>query len=292
MPTSVELAAMRRAIVISASGLGATSPNPAVGCVILDAVGRRAGEGFHLRKGDAHAEVNALAAAGGRAAGGTAVVTLEPCNHEGLTPPCHQALLDAGITRVLIAVMDPTSRGEGGAARLRQAGVDVHTHVLEEEALLVLGLWLSALSYRRPALHLLMQTDAAGGVSPLSAEALVELEVERHAHDLLISPDGSVEEGRSGIHGRGFSVPAAISDEPDGALAVVAEAGARSVLLVGLSELGKRLLNKSLIDRLTLLMPVPGPSQPTTPSPSLPDGFVLSRITRTNRQLVIRAERR
>ncbi|MFJ4609570.1 hypothetical protein [Streptomyces griseus] len=104
---------MRRAIVNSASGLGATSPNPAVGCVILDSVGRRAGEGFHLRKGDAHAEVNALAAAGSQAAGGTAVVTLEPCNHEGLTPPCHQALLDARFTRVLIAVMDPTSRGEG-----------------------------------------------------------------------------------------------------------------------------------------------------------------------------------
>lgn len=293
MPTSVELAAMRRAIVISASGLGATSPNPAVGCVILDAAGHRAGEGFHVRKGDSHAEVNALAAAGGRAAGGTAVVTLEPCNHEGLTPPCHRALLDAGITRVLIAVMDPTSRGEGGAARLCQAGVDVHTHVLEEEALLVLGPWLAALSHRRPALHLLIQTDAAGDVSPLSAEAFAEIEVERHAHDLLISPDGSVEEGRGGSHGRGFAVPAAaVPDEPDGALAVLAEAGARSVLLIGLSHLGKRLLNESLIDRLTLLMPVPGPSQPATPTPSLPDGYVLSRITRTSRQLVIRAERR
>ncbi|MFH9561197.1 bifunctional diaminohydroxyphosphoribosylaminopyrimidine deaminase/5-amino-6-(5-phosphoribosylamino)uracil reductase RibD [Streptomyces globisporus] len=284
---------MRRAIVISASGLGATSPNPAVGCVVLDAAGHRAGEGFHLRKGDAHAEVNALAAAGGRATGGTAVVTLEPCNHDGLTPPCHQALLDAGVTRVLIAVMDPTSRGEGGAVRLRQAGLDVQTHVLEEEALLVLGPWLAALSYRRPALHLLMQTDSAGEVSPLSAEALTEIEAERHAHDLLISPDGSVEEGRSGSHGRGFSVPAAaVPDEPDGALAMVAEAGARSVLFIGLSDLGKRLLDESLIDRLTLLMPLPGPSQPSTPTPGLPDGYILSRITRTSRQLVIRAERR
>ncbi|MEU6346505.1 hypothetical protein ABZ883_36780 [Streptomyces sp. NPDC046977] len=70
MPTSVELAAMRRAIIISASGLGGTSPNPAVGCVILDAEGRTVGEGYHLHKGAAHAEVNALAAAGNHAAGG------------------------------------------------------------------------------------------------------------------------------------------------------------------------------------------------------------------------------
>ena len=107
MPTSAELKAMRRAIVISASGLGATSPNPPVGCVILDADGRAVGEGYHLYKGSSHAEVNALAAAGGRAAGGTAVVTLEPCNHIGLTPACHQALLDAHVTRVLISVLDP-----------------------------------------------------------------------------------------------------------------------------------------------------------------------------------------
>jgi pyrimidine deaminase RibD-like protein len=71
-----------------------------------------------------------LAAAGPTATGGTAVVTLEPCNHYGRTPPCHQALLDAGIVRILIAVLDPTSRGEGGAARLRQAGVEVQIALL------------------------------------------------------------------------------------------------------------------------------------------------------------------
>ncbi|MEU9744753.1 bifunctional diaminohydroxyphosphoribosylaminopyrimidine deaminase/5-amino-6-(5-phosphoribosylamino)uracil reductase RibD [Streptomyces niveus] len=295
MATPVELAAMRRAIIISASGLGATSPNPPVGCVILDAAGRRAAEGYHLRKGDPHAEVNALAAAGGRAAGGTAVVTLEPCNHQGLTPACHQALLDARIARVLIAVMDPTSRGEGGAARLRHAGIDVLTHVLEEEALVVLGPWLAALSHRRPTLHLLIQTDAAGNAADLSAEALAEIEIERHAHDLLISQDGSAEEGRSGSHGRGFSVPTiAVPDEPEDALAVLAEAGARTVLLAGLSNLGKHLLSTSLIDGLTLLIPAPEPSQPTTtaPAPLLPDGYVLSRITRTGSQLIVRAEPR
>src|ERR1041384_6563397 len=124
-----EAAAMRQAIALSTLGIGSTSPNPPVGCVILDATGQLASAGYHQRKGESHAEVHALAAAGERARGGTAVVTLEPCNHHGRTPPCHQALIDAGIARVLIAVMDPTSRGAGGAARLRDAGVHVQTDV-------------------------------------------------------------------------------------------------------------------------------------------------------------------
>lgn len=294
MPTSVELAAMRRAIIISASGLGATSPNPAVGCVILDAAGRTVGEGYHLRKGAAHAEVNALAAAGTRAAGGTAVVTLEPCNHEGLTPACHQALLDAKIARVLIAVMDPTSRGEGGAARLRQAGVDVQTRVLEKEALAVLGPWHASLSRQRPVLHLLIQADAAGNPIAPASEALAEIELQRHAYDLVISVDGSAEEGRTGSHGRAFSVPARpVPNEPGDAVAALAEAGARTALLVGPSKLGERLLSAALVDRFTLLQPIPEPSQATTAaSPLFPDGFVLSRITRAGGQLVVSAERR
>lgn len=80
-----EIAAMQRAVAISALGLGSTSPNPPVGCVILDRHGTPAGEGYHRRKGESQAEVNALAAAGSRAAGGTAVVTAEPCNHYGRT---------------------------------------------------------------------------------------------------------------------------------------------------------------------------------------------------------------
>ncbi|TGB15526.1 bifunctional diaminohydroxyphosphoribosylaminopyrimidine deaminase/5-amino-6-(5-phosphoribosylamino)uracil reductase RibD [Streptomyces sp. MZ04] len=296
MPTSVELAAMRRAIIISASGLGATSPNPAVGCVILDASGHTVGEGYHLRKGTAHAEVNALAAAGIQAEGGTAVVTLEPCNHDGLTPACHQALLDAKIARVLIAVMDPTSRGEGGAARLRQAGVDVETHVLEEEALAVLGPWRASLSYQRPLLHLVIQTDVTGKPIAPGAEALAEIERQRHVHDLVISIDGSAEEGRADSHGSAFSVPARpLPDGPVGAVVALTEAGARTVLLVGPSNLGERLLNARMVDRLTLLHPVPEPSQAVATAaaaPLFPAGYVLSRITRASGQLVASAERR
>jgi diaminohydroxyphosphoribosylaminopyrimidine deaminase/5-amino-6-(5-phosphoribosylamino)uracil reductase len=152
MAGGVEEAAMRRAIAISAAGIATTSPNPPVGCVVLGRDGVVVGEGFHVRKGEAHAEVQALKAAGGLAEGGTAVVSLEPCNHVGRTPACRQALIDAGVSRVVIAVLDPTSRGEGGAARLRAAGVDVETGVLESEARVVLAPWLAALRLQRPVI--------------------------------------------------------------------------------------------------------------------------------------------
>ena len=127
MASAAEVAAMRRAIALSAAGLGTTSPNPPVGCVLLNPQDRIIGEGYHERKGEAHAEAQALAAAGPLAAGATAVVTLEPCNHQGRTPPCRQSLIDAGIWRAVIAIIDPTSRGEGGVVELRRAGVDVET---------------------------------------------------------------------------------------------------------------------------------------------------------------------
>src|SRR5436190_11680425 len=150
MASAAEVAAMRRAIALSAAGLGTTSPNPPVGCVLLDAQGRIVGEGYHERKGEAHAEAQALAAAGPLATGATAVVTLEPCNHQGRTPACRQALIDAGVRRAVIAVTDPTSRGEGGAAALWAAGVDVEVGVLADEASVVLGPWLAALIAQRP----------------------------------------------------------------------------------------------------------------------------------------------
>jgi len=102
-----EIDAMRLAIALSARGLGTTSPNPPVGCVILDAHAEIVGTGYHQRKGEPHAETYALAAAGRRAEGGTAVVTLEPCNHVGRTPACRQAFLDAKVARVVIALIDP-----------------------------------------------------------------------------------------------------------------------------------------------------------------------------------------
>ncbi|MFM2080502.1 MAG: Riboflavin biosynthesis protein RibD : Diaminohydroxyphosphoribosylaminopyrimidine [Cyanobacteriota bacterium] len=126
---------MERALQLAALGAGRTSPNPMVGCVILDASGGLVGEGYHVRAGEPHAEVMALRAAGDRARGGTAVVTLEPCCHHGRTPPCSEALLAAGVRRVVVAMADPDPRVAGqGLRQLRQAGLEVVEGVREAEA--------------------------------------------------------------------------------------------------------------------------------------------------------------
>ncbi|MEV0261323.1 bifunctional diaminohydroxyphosphoribosylaminopyrimidine deaminase/5-amino-6-(5-phosphoribosylamino)uracil reductase RibD [Streptomyces sp. NPDC050617] len=162
---------MRRAIELAARALGATSPNPVVGCVVLDDRGRGAGEGWHAHAGGPHAEVVALRAAGERARGGTAVVTLEPCNHTGRTGPCAQALLDAGIARVVYAVADPTPAATGGARTLADAGVDVEGGLLADEAAAGNEAWLTSVLRHRPfvlwkyAATLDGRTAAADGTS-------------------------------------------------------------------------------------------------------------------------------
>ncbi|BCB74297.1 bifunctional diaminohydroxyphosphoribosylaminopyrimidine deaminase/5-amino-6-(5-phosphoribosylamino)uracil reductase RibD [Phytohabitans flavus] len=135
---------MCRAIALAARGLGTTSPNPVVGCVILDSAGEAVGEGFHAYAGGPHAEIVALAQAGDRARGGTAVVTLEPCDHTGRTGPCSAALIRAGVSRVVIAVADPNPLARGGVKRLRQGGVEVVTGVREAEAEQGNIAWLTA----------------------------------------------------------------------------------------------------------------------------------------------------
>lgn len=124
-----DVAAMALAIRASRAVLGATSPNPPVGAVVLDAGGRLVGVGATQPAGGPHAEVVALGRAGERARGGTAVVTLEPCAHTGRTPPCTGALLAAGVTRVVVAVRDPNPVAAGGVEVLRAAGVAVATGV-------------------------------------------------------------------------------------------------------------------------------------------------------------------
>jgi diaminohydroxyphosphoribosylaminopyrimidine deaminase/5-amino-6-(5-phosphoribosylamino)uracil reductase len=146
----MEADAMRRAITLAARGLGSTSPNPVVGCVILDAAGHTVGEGWHQQAGGPHAEIHALRAAGGRARGGTALVTLEPCNHTGRTGPCSQALIEAGIARVVYAVSDPNPAATGGAVTLSAAGVEVEGGLLTDEAARGNEAWLTSVRLRRP----------------------------------------------------------------------------------------------------------------------------------------------
>ncbi len=112
-----------RAVRLAARGHGGAEPNPMVGCVIVDAHGEVVAEGFHRRCGGPHAEVDALAAAGERARGGTAIVTLEPCAHRGRTGPCTDALRAAGVARVLYAVADPNPLAAGGGAQLSASGI-------------------------------------------------------------------------------------------------------------------------------------------------------------------------
>ncbi len=149
MASPVEVAAMRRAIAFAARG-PAGGPNPRVGCVVLDRSGAVAGEGWHRGAGTPHAEVDALARAGETARGGTAVVTLEPCTHTGRTGPCCQALVDAGIARVVVGAADPNPDAAGGAGVLRAAGVDVEEGVLADEAAAVNRRWLVAVGRGRP----------------------------------------------------------------------------------------------------------------------------------------------
>lgn len=124
---------MRRALHLAMEGWGQTAPNPLVGAVVVRD-GHIVGEGWHVRHGEAHAEVNALRAAGDLARGSTLYVSLEPCRHRGKTPPCTDAILATGVARVVIAVPDPTETAGGGARLLREAGLDVVVGVLEAEA--------------------------------------------------------------------------------------------------------------------------------------------------------------
>ena len=125
---------MSRALELAAAGEGAVEPNPMVGCVIARGAETIA-EGWHRHFGGPHAEVDALEMAGSRARGATLYVTLEPCCHQGKTPPCTKAIIDAGIGRVVVAMQDPFPQVDGdGIARLRQAGVEVELGVLQAEA--------------------------------------------------------------------------------------------------------------------------------------------------------------
>ena len=145
-----EIAAMRDALRAAYDGPIHTHPNPRVGCVLLADDGQQIAVGVHRGQGTPHAEVDALAQAGERAHNATAVVTLEPCNHTGRTGPCSEALVAAGVRRVVYAQVEPTDEADGGAARLVEAGIDVEGGVLADEAYALNEHWTHAVRAGRP----------------------------------------------------------------------------------------------------------------------------------------------
>jgi len=194
-----ETAAMRRALDRAALG-PAHGPNPRVGCVLLDRSGAVVGEGHHRGAGTAHAEVAALAVAGPASRGATAVVTLEPCDHSGRTGPCSLALIEAGVSRVVIAAKDPNPVAAGGADRLRAAGVDVEQGLLALESRALNRYWDHAVRTGRPfvtwkfAAPLDGRSAAADGTSRwiTGPQARADVHARRATADAVLVGTGTV----------------------------------------------------------------------------------------------------
>lgn len=184
---------MRRAIELAAHQR--THPNPRVGAVVVDAAGEVVGEGAHLGVGQPHAEVVALTGAGDRARGATLYVTLEPCSHHGLTPPCVDSILSSGVARVVVGAIDPDPRVSGsGVARLRHEGVEVVTDVLaaESEAVDPSYFHHRRTGLPRITLKLAMTLDGSVAAGDGSSRWITSEEARRDVHQLRASMDAVV----------------------------------------------------------------------------------------------------
>lgn len=185
-------AAMAQALALGRRGLGRVWPNPAVGCVIIDAEGHLAGRGWTQPGGRPHAETVALGRAGDRTSGGTAFVTLEPCSHHGQTPPCAEALIASGIARVVVATADPDDRVSGrGLEMLRAAGVAIELGLGEAEARFDQAGFLSKIEQGRPliALKTAMSLDGRIAASNGDSKWITGPESRRRGHLLRAEYD-------------------------------------------------------------------------------------------------------
>jgi diaminohydroxyphosphoribosylaminopyrimidine deaminase/5-amino-6-(5-phosphoribosylamino)uracil reductase len=183
---------MARALELARRGLGETNPNPMVGCVLVKA-GRVVGEGWHRRAGGAHAESDALRRAGGAARGATAYLTLEPCAHEGRTPPCAPELVRAGVRRVVAAMRDPNPIVNGrGLAFLRRAGLAVQSGPGAEEATALNERFLVAARLSRPYVLLKAAMTLDGRIATASGESkwITDAALRRRARGLRRLHDG------------------------------------------------------------------------------------------------------
>lgn len=210
-PPDLDHKYLRRALVLAQKSFGLASPNPNVGAVLVDSSGEILGEGFHTYDGKKHAEVLALESAGEKARGATLYINLEPCSHHGRTGPCTEALIAAGIGRVVACTADPNPVVSGrGFAGLRQAGVQVTSGILEEEARPLNDAFAKYIRYRLPLVTLKAAMTLDGKIAPppddlsggrlpggtggwiTSEEARAHVQLLRHQHDAILVGVGTV----------------------------------------------------------------------------------------------------
>ncbi|NCV58321.1 MAG: bifunctional diaminohydroxyphosphoribosylaminopyrimidine deaminase/5-amino-6-(5-phosphoribosylamino)uracil reductase RibD [Betaproteobacteria bacterium] len=184
MFSSTDAQLMRRALDLAANGLFTTDPNPRVGCVIVRE-GQIVGEGWHQRAGEPHAEVHALQQAGDLARQASVYLNLEPCSHQGRTPPCSDALIRAGVSRVVVAMQDPNPLVNGeGAERLRQAGIRVDLGLMQKEAIeLNLG-FISRIKRQQPwvRMKLAASLDGKTALQNRQSQWITDLSARRDGH--------------------------------------------------------------------------------------------------------------
>ena len=162
---------MSRALQLAERGLWTTDPNPRVGCVIVNQSGV-VGEGWHVRAGEAHAEINALQQAGPSADSATAYVTLEPCSHHGRTPPCCDALIESGVDEVVVAMKDPNPLVSGqGVARLEKAGIKVRTGLMQDQAISLNPGFVSRMQSHSPWVRVKLGVSLDGRTAMRSGES-------------------------------------------------------------------------------------------------------------------------
>lgn len=262
--------------------------NPRVGCVITNADGDVVGEGFHRGAGHPHAEIDALAAAGPAARGGSAYVTLEPCAHTGRTGPCTQALIDAGVSRVIFGQRDPNPIAAGGAEVLRDAGIDVLADVLGDDAAAVNREWSFAVRAGRPFVTLKLAASLDGIVANADGsrrqitgpEAIADVHALRQRVGAIVVGTGTVQADNPQLTARSAdgalaptqpirvvmgtrTLPAdlAVFDDaaptiriaerhPRSALAMLFDVGVRHVLLEGGPQLAASFIAERLVDEV------------------------------------------
>jgi diaminohydroxyphosphoribosylaminopyrimidine deaminase/5-amino-6-(5-phosphoribosylamino)uracil reductase len=281
---------LERALELAERGRGTTYPNPVVGAVLVRE-GEVVGEGWHERKGEPHAEANALAAAGGRAQGATLYVTLEPCASWGSTPPCAAAVAEAGVAHVVIGARDPNPSAAGGLERLRDAGIEVELAdgELAFRARQQNEAWLTWISKRRPFVTYKAAVTLDGRMTLPSSRWISGEESRRLVHELRAASDAvavgmgtaradqprltvrqvdASRQPRRLVFGRGplpegldlELVSGSLADE----LERLAGEGVQSLLLEGGSKLATSFLGAGLIDKLLVFVaPKLGGTGPT-----------------------------